>query len=332
LAEGLQTAASAAATKTAAPGDPPSAKYGAAEVGPADAAAQAQGAELPDGAAGACPSCGATLVGDYCHACGEKRPEARDLSMRHFVRDTAQELTSLDSKLFRTLFALLFRPGLLTVEWIRGRRAHYLKPLNLCLGIFAVNLFVYTASKQATMFDIGMILQNEKQTLEQWHIQGEGGFTRLFRRAAERRNVPPESLQERFNERWQRDVSLLQPAIIVVLAVLLQLVYVFSRRYFVEHLVFSMHFLSFATLTTTLIWPVYYFFIGIQPSARNFLVAMSKFAVDIVYLFFALRAFYRGRTALAALRALIVFVGYFIIYITTYMVALAAAAVAVLVI
>ena len=285
----------------------------------------------PEADAACCPECGAVLTGDFCARCGEKRPEARDLSLRHFLHDAAQELTSLDSKLFRTLSALFFRPGLLTNEWVRGRRAHYLKPLNLCLGILTLNLFVYTMSKQATMFDIGVTLANERQTLERMHIKGEGAFTRLFKRAAERKNVPPESLQDPFNERWQRNLSLIQPAIIVALALLLQLVYVFSRRYFVEHLVFSMHFLSFATLTTTLMWPVYYFFIGIQPTMRNFLVGSSKFVVDIVYLFFALRAVYRGRTALAAVRALVVFVGYFVIYITTFMVALAGAAASVLV-
>jgi Protein of unknown function (DUF3667) len=285
----------------------------------------------PEAAAAGCPECGAVLTGDYCARCGEKRPEARDLSVRHFVHDAAQELTSLDSKLFRTLSALLFRPGLLTLEWIRGRRARYLKPLNLCLSIFAINLFVYTVSKQATMFNIGVTLANERQTLERFHVKGEGAFTRLFRSAAERKGVPTESLQETFNERWQRDVSLIQPAIIVALAVLLQLAYVFSRRYFVEHLVFSMHFLSFATLTTTLMWPIYYFFIGIQPTMRNFLVGSSKFVVDIIYLFFALRAVYRGRTALAALRALVVFVGYFVIYLTTMLVALGAATYAVLI-
>jgi hypothetical protein len=299
-------------------------------VGEETVGAEGAGATAPAPEAAVCVECGAALTGEYCALCGEKRPEARDLSLRHFLHDAAQELTSLDSKLFRTLSALLFRPGLLTVEWVRGRRAHYLKPLNLCLSIFALNLFVYTVSKQATMFDIGMILQNERQTLEQWHVKGEGAFTKLLRRAAERKGVTPESLQEPFNERWQRDVSLVQPASIVALALLLQLVYVFSRRYFVEHLVFSMHFLSFATLTTTLMWPVYYFFIGIHPAGRNYLVALAKFAVDIAYLFIALRAVYRGRTALAAVRALVVFVSYFVIYIATFMVALSAAAVSVL--
>jgi predicted amidophosphoribosyltransferase len=72
-----------------------------------DAAAAASVSE----AAPACPECGTAFVGDYCQRCGEKRPEARDLSVRHFLADAAKELTSLDSKLLRTVWALLFRPG-----------------------------------------------------------------------------------------------------------------------------------------------------------------------------------------------------------------------------
>jgi hypothetical protein len=272
-------------------------------------------------ATAACPSCGEVLVGDYCHHCGEKRPEARDLSVRHFVLDAASELTSLDTKLTRTLLALLFRPGRLTAEWVAGRRGPYLKPLNLCLGVLALNLFVYTASKQVTMFDVRLIVENERQMAAQWKLPNGDIYDRLFARAAARKGTPVEALYDTVNEHWQRNVSLLQPLQIIMLAVLLQLVYFFSRRYFVEHLVFSMHYLSFAVLTTTLMWPLYYL-IGIHPTLKNMAFAFAKFAIDILYLFVALRVFYRGRLALAVLRALVVFAGYFAGYAIVYMIAL----------
>ncbi|MBV9923936.1 MAG: DUF3667 domain-containing protein [Acidobacteria bacterium] len=289
----------------------------------AEAAQTAEARPAPEGP-DECPSCGAALAGDYCHRCGEKRPEARDLSIRHFVMDAAKELTSLDTKLTRTLLALLFRPGRLTAEWVAGRRGPYLKPLNLCLGILALNLFVYTASKQATMFDIRLILENQRQLAAQWKMPNGDLYDRLFSRAAARKGTTAEALYDTVNEHWQRNVSLLQPLQIVTLAVLLQLIYFFSRRYFVEHLVFAMHYLSFAVLTTTLMWPLYYL-LGIHPTLKNMALAFGKYALDIIYLFVALRVFYRGRLALAVLRALITFVGYFVGYAVVYMLAIAAA-------
>lgn len=277
----------------------------------------------------ACPECGERLLGDYCHRCGEKRPDARELSMRHFAGDALKELTSLDSKLYHTLVGLLFRPGFLTLEWIAGRRSRYLKPFNLCLALFALQLFAYSASKQASMFDVEMLVQNQRKMAEKMHLPSEGDNDNIFQRAARRKSVSVESLEETVSEKWQRNVSLFQPVQILVLALLLQLFYLFSRRYFVEHLVFSMHFLAFATLTTTLMWPIY-FVLGIAPTGYNMLVAGAKFLLDICYMFLALRAFYKGPPALAVLRALVLSIGYFITYAFSFMAALVAAMFAVL--
>jgi hypothetical protein len=298
------------------------------EVNATGAALKTRSLSTNDGARAreshACPSCGAALVGDYCHGCGEKRPEARDLSVRHFVKDAAQELTSLDSKLFNTLRALLFRPGLLTLEWVAGRRGPYLKPLNLVLALFAVQLFAYTATKKVSMFDVATIVENQRQMAAQYNLPNGDFYYKPFAAASARKGVSVDSLYDAVNEKWSRNVSLLQPVEIVVLAALLQLLYLFSRRYFVEHLVFSMHFLAFASLTTTLMWPVY-FFLGVTPTRYNLFVAVSKFLLDIFYMFLALRAVYRGSRAFAVLRAFVLFVGYFLVYVSVYMVALFAA-------
>jgi hypothetical protein len=129
---------------------------------------------------------------------------------------------------------------------------------------------------------------------------------------------------ERMNEKWQRYMSLSSLPLIGAFALVLQLVFLFSRRYFVEHLVFSMHFVSFSTLTVLLLWPLY-LFIGIKPGGVNIAVAVLKWSVDVVYLFVAVRAVYglgRARTLLAALLLL---VGYFICYVLMLAVTIVAA-------
>ena len=302
---------------------------GTSSVGDTAATATSVASNQGASSAAACQNCGETLLGDYCHACGEKRPGARDLSLRHFMDEATQELTSVErSKIFRTVFALLFRPGFLTLEWIAGRRLRYLKPLNLCLGIFALNLFAYTATKQVTTFDIKLILQNEQQMTAEMKLEKSGAFTRLINGIAERKRISTEEVQDRINERWQRNISLYQIPQIVLMALLLQAVYIFSRSYFVEHLVFALHFLAFTSLTIVLLWPVYYL-IGMNPTRLNFLVAFGKFALDILYLFVALRAVYRGSVAIAALRAFVVFGGYFVLYVLTYVAALLTAVISI---
>ncbi len=262
----------------------------------------------------ACANCGAALVGDYCHGCGEKRADARDISVKHFVSEAAEELTSVEhSKLWRTLSALLFKPGRLTVDYFSGRRSRYINPLKLCLVIFTVHLFVYTAYKQVSINDIGRVVDTGRQMAEQWKLKNSDALARALDEVAARKGIPTEALYDRINEKWNRNASLVQLPQILLVALMLQFVYLF-RRYFVEHLVFSLHFLAFTSLTTIFMWPLY-FVLGIQPTLYNMLVVLVKFLVDIFYLFVAARVFYKETFGKALLRAPVIFVGYFVIYV-----------------
>jgi hypothetical protein len=270
-------------------------------------------------AAADCPECEEPFSGDYCHRCGEKRPEARDLSVRHFFSEAAQELTSVEhSKVFHTLWALLFRPGFLTNEWKAGRRRRYLKPLNLCLGILALNFFAYSVYKPVSMFDIEKFIKESKR---------EDSMKVFERFAAKKQTTVPE-LFDRLGEKWQRNVSFSTLLFVGVFALVLQAVFLLGRRYFVEHLVFSMHFISFSTLVVLLLWPVYYC-VGIKTGGLNTVVGLFKWALDIVYMFFAVRAVYglgRGRTLLASV---VLVAGYFLSYAFVLVGALVAAIISV---
>jgi hypothetical protein len=77
------------------------------------------------------------VSGRYCAACGQ-RLEPPVHSLWHFAKTAAEDLTHADSRLWRTLGALLFRPGYLTREFLAGRRARYLPPVRLYLVISVV--------------------------------------------------------------------------------------------------------------------------------------------------------------------------------------------------
>lgn len=255
-------------------------------------------------AAVTCPECESALVGDFCHGCGERRPGGRDLSARHFFTEAAQELTSVEhSKLFHTVRALLLHPGFLTNEWMAGRRKRYLKPLNLCLGILALSLFAYSVYKPVSTYDLESLLAQ----------QGNPEALKPIGKLAAAKKLEVPALLDRISDKWQHYMSLTPLLLVGAFALILQLVFMFSRRYFVEHLVFSMHFLSFTTLTVVLLWPVY-FFIGIKQGPANFALAGLKWAVDIVYMYFAVRAVYGLRPVRTLLASVLLVVGYFATY------------------
>lgn len=77
-----------------------------------------------------CTNCGAVVCGKYCSDCGQSA-EYPLHSLWDFLREAAEVVTHADSRLWRTLGPLLFRPGFLSQQFLAGRRASYLSPLRL---------------------------------------------------------------------------------------------------------------------------------------------------------------------------------------------------------
>jgi hypothetical protein len=109
---------------------------------PAPAAAAAVPAE-PASAAPPCDNCGARVTGRYCGNCGQ-RLDPPVHSLGHFLTVAFEDVTHADSRLWRTLWALLFKPGFLTHEFLAGRRARYLPPVRLYL-VLSVVFFLCTS-------------------------------------------------------------------------------------------------------------------------------------------------------------------------------------------
>jgi Protein of unknown function (DUF3667) len=103
-------------------------------------AAPAAARSVPAAAAVAaprCANCGASVADRYCGNCGQ-RLEAPVHSLWHFLTVAFEDVTHADSRVWRTLWALLCRPGFLTREFLDGRRARYLPPVRLYLVLSVV--------------------------------------------------------------------------------------------------------------------------------------------------------------------------------------------------
>jgi hypothetical protein len=87
----------------------------------------------PDPHLHACVSCGEPLRGSYCHVCGERRADDRDLTLSAFARYAAEAVTNTDAKLYTTFRRLVGSPGFLTREFMAGRRKPWVGPLQLFL-------------------------------------------------------------------------------------------------------------------------------------------------------------------------------------------------------
>lgn len=107
------------------------------------AAAASAAAPVARAAGARCENCGAEATGRYCAFCGQRR-QAPVHSLWHFMQEATEDLTHADSRLWRTLGALLFQPGFLTREFLDGRRARYLPPVRLYL-VISVLFFMWAS-------------------------------------------------------------------------------------------------------------------------------------------------------------------------------------------
>ncbi len=89
-----------------------------------------------------CANCSAVLAGAYCHACGQSAHIHR--SLLHMVEELLHGLFHFDTKAWRTIPALIFRPGHLTRDYIAGKRTSYVSPLALFLFLIFLMFFVFS--------------------------------------------------------------------------------------------------------------------------------------------------------------------------------------------
>lgn len=114
-----------------------------------------------DKASSLCVNCETLLEGEYCHECGEKQPHDHDLTVAHFAHEAWHEIIHVDSKIWRTLEALVLQPGALTVEYRAGRRNRYMRPLRMYLILFAGFVLLYSMGAKTKTFDVERILEAE---------------------------------------------------------------------------------------------------------------------------------------------------------------------------
>jgi hypothetical protein len=88
-------------------------------------------------AAKRCVNCGASAGWNYCPQCGQETALALPTAFT-FLRDAAGRYIRFDGRMWRSLRALLFRPGFLTREYLEGRRRRYVRPARLFVALSIV--------------------------------------------------------------------------------------------------------------------------------------------------------------------------------------------------
>lgn len=190
-----------------------------------------------------CLDCGTPLHGRFCSRCGQPRQD-RDLRLRHVVGEVVAEVFSLDNRILTSLRLLCLRPGQLTLEYFAGRRARFLPPFRLYVFVsFLLFLLlgsgpsaVHAKGKAETNIVINLNEDGERRTPALHEKAGR------IKRGINKAKEDPQAFKAALLVWLSRVMFLLLPAF----AGLLFLFHPRSGTYFVEHVIFSLHFHTFA--------------------------------------------------------------------------------------
>lgn len=136
---------------------------------------------------GQCLNCGAVVSGHYCAQCGQHAQPIR--SLRHVGAEFLHSLFHFDTKAWRTIPMVIFRPGTLTRNYVFGKRARYISPLATFLLCVFLLFFVFSVTGGANFdADLNDAVQVDQEDLDE--ARAELAEAREALAEAER-NPPP---------------------------------------------------------------------------------------------------------------------------------------------
>lgn len=100
-----------------------------------------------------CLNCGTPLdVEDkYCHQCGQLNSK-KQLALKDFFGEFFSNIFSYDSRIWRTITHLLFKPGFVSKQFISGKRLSYANPFRFFLSVCIVFFLMVQAQEFVKYF------------------------------------------------------------------------------------------------------------------------------------------------------------------------------------
>jgi hypothetical protein len=238
-----------------------------------------------------CPNCGAQLAGEFCHQCGQKKINLSEFSLKVFFGKLFQDFIDIESsKLVRTLVAMIAKPGLLASEYLHGRRGNFVSPVKLYLTFSAFYfLFAWGA------------LSDARNGSSQ-----RAATSPLVVRMAGERNVAAPVLADRIYQRAEKIATGLRFASVLVSGLFLSVLYVRLRKYYVEHLIFSLYYYSFDFFSKCVFALVFIVAAAFGKRLPGRVLDLF-YPIGLIYIAFALKRVYQQNWGVTLAKSLVLY-------------------------
>lgn len=198
-----------------------------------------------------CLNCGNELQGPFCHRCGQ-RDQAKRLPLKALFHDVLHDIWHFDHKVLETLRLLVFKPGVLTLAYLEGRRSRYVPPFRLYIFVSFVLFFAFSLVPVGTgkpgASSVNVIVESETGKAEQkptnTKASPEDEWANNLKARAKATKKNPEGFQRAFLSNLSKSLFLLMP----LFAAILHGLYLRRKPLYVDHLILSLHYHTLAFL------------------------------------------------------------------------------------
>jgi hypothetical protein len=263
---------------------------------------------------GHCANCGALLADRYCGRCGQDSHVS--LSLGHFLHELVEGLFHVDSRFWRTLRTLFTRPGLITDQYLAGKRNSYSPPFRSYL-VISILYFVLASIFDTAGSRVVNTGDREMQASDCAQLAANPGWWLRLVPDLEQSCVRALSNDRRaIDQAMQNLLPKVMFAVLPLVALVQFWVYRRQRPFYLENLVFVLHFQSFYYMASTLAL-LLAAGIGALVGAGARLGELFEFALylwSVVYLFIAVRRVYSASVLKTVLGLAALAVSYVIFY------------------
>jgi hypothetical protein len=145
-----------------------------------------------------CLNCGTIVQGRYCHKCGQENVVPKE-SFWHMVTHFVYDITHFDSNFFTTLKDLIFKPGFLSREYMKGRRASYLHPIKMYVFTSAIFFLLFFS-----------VFTNSESVLKMSSPNDLSGTERLKVLADIENEIRDDSVRLKADSSWEKKLAKLE--------------------------------------------------------------------------------------------------------------------------
>lgn len=241
-----------------------------------------------------CPTCNTPFQGNFCYACGEKKPSKKDYTLKKYLTQALDIFTHFDGKFFTTIKYLLFYPGKLTEENLAGRKVRLMKPLQLYVILSLVYFFL--------MKSIDVFL-----SYLQYEIEYDAKILETAKNHAAKAGLTLTEYIGRFDAILPNTSKTFIFILVPMIAIGIWILYFRKSKQFVPHLIFSTHLFSFILVFTLIyfqgiIYPLHS--LGVITKGQRFWVIGFDALVMTAYIFFSLKRVYKQNVFVTAIKSL----------------------------